>query len=398
MFNEKNQNGFSVNDTVGYIEQVLGHNPGEVRNYLIGLAQKAGLSSEESEAAADRIMVSAAQYEETRETMGTDVREAMQPFFEKLSGLPGEQRIIALDEILFGLQCASDDELYSAVMEKQGGILGIGARNSGKSVYLNRHRELPEWSPEEEARMRDEVYDQIANLRLSPKYLARLTRKFSRGEYTAAAAAFGKDGYSLKCAASMLCWLENREKLDPETAVAETCAGIDVQALGDAVRRGLIAEKVAKALLHAVVITLGVLSFIHLCSLLDKLSFASGSLDLANRELYAGIDSLPDVKYFDAEEVSGFLTKMKQLTVSSEASVRNGIRCFFLMQILPVQAFTKLVSKLAIRFPDLLHRRGDAPETEADVLEDTEEDALEDSAYSEEENGDDADDLSPAFV
>ena len=387
MFNEKNQNGFSVNDTVGYIEQVLGHNPGEVRNYLIGLAQKAGLSSEESEAAADRIMVSAAQYEETRETMGTDVREAMQPFFEKLSGLPGEQRIIALDEILFGLQCASDDELYSAVMEKQGGILGIGARNSGKSVYLNRHRELPEWSPEEEARMRDEVYDQIANLRLSPKYLARLTRKFSRGEYTAAAAAFGKDGYSLKCAASMLCWLENREKLDPETAVAETCAGIDVQALGDAVRRGLIAEKVAKALMQAVVITLAFLSFTHLSSLLDNLSRASYGLNLAQNMLY-----------LDSAKAADILSRVTQLTFLSKVTIFDGLKCFFLMQILPVQAFTKLVSKLAIRFPDLLHRRGDAPETEADVLEDTEEDALEDSAYSEEENGDDADDLSPAFV
>ena len=387
MFNEKNQNGFSVNDTVGYIEQVLGHNPGEVRNYLIGLAQKAGLSSEESEAVADRIMVSAAQYEETREAMETDVREAMQPFFEKLSGLPGEQRIIALDEILFGLQCASDDELYSAVMEKQGGILGIGARNSGKSVYLNRHRELPEWSPEEEARMRDEVYDQIANLRLSPKYLARLTRKFSRGEYTAAAAAFGKDGYSLKCAASMLCWLENREKLDPETAVAETCAGIDVQALGDAVRRGLIAEKVAKALMQAVVITLAFLSFTHLSILLDNLSRASYGLNLAQNMLY-----------LDSAKAADILSRVTQLTFLSKVTIFDGLKCFFLMQILPVQAFTKLVSKLAIRFPDLLHRRGDAPETEADALEDPEEDALEVSAYSEEENGDDADDLSPAFV
>lgn len=73
------------------------------------------------------------------------------------------------------------------------------------------------------------------------------------GNYAVSAAAFGREGYLLKCVTAMELCLNSEPSLSPDEAVALTCTGIDLEAISDAVNRGLKVQKAATIIFSMVV-------------------------------------------------------------------------------------------------------------------------------------------------
>lgn len=234
--------GIGTADTKRVLEQIRNKDPKALLDLLVSMAGEKGYDTKRGAELATGIMDGVEQYEATRELLETDVKAALTPLFNKLEKQPPEQRMLILDQALFGLTCAEDEALLERVEKR-------GFRKGGANLYQELRGMPPVWSPEKEVELKAALVKKVGNLNLSEGAVNRMAKKLSHGDYAATAAAFGREGYFLKCATAMHLYLEAGEGATVEEAVAEACTGVDAQALGDAVHRGQVVEKAAKILL-----------------------------------------------------------------------------------------------------------------------------------------------------
>lgn len=246
MNNQKNTNSlFGAIDTMRINHQLsnLCHGK-ELRAELIRLG-KAGRSEEESAALADRIMKEVLVYENVRETVEENTSGAVNELFAMMDTMEQKDRVLALDKILFGLECVSDDEAFARAVNAA----------DAEALYRERHGEGPECSDETEDILKRKLLLKVENMNLSPKALQRLAGRFGNGEgWVATAAAFGREGYALKCLAAMDLIQRGGKEADVSEAVLTACVDVDMQAVADAVSRGQMVEKVALTVLKVATI------------------------------------------------------------------------------------------------------------------------------------------------
>ena len=228
----------------------------DIHDALVGMALRKGMSREAGEALAARIMSGVYTYESTRETVEIDVQTAMAPLYEQLSGRTPEEQAAALDQILFGLEVFSDDELF------------LQAMTDSRKAYAD-HRGDVRFGPGSVEMLQIELARRMGNMNLSPKALDHMISQLTKsGDYTATAAALGRRGFALKSVAAMAAYLDAGEDADVTKAVISACASVDMQAVGDAVNRGLMARETAGVILALITIVV--------CALFAGICFGAG--------------------------------------------------------------------------------------------------------------------------
>ena len=219
----------------------------EIYDTLVAMAQRKG--REDSETIAARIMSGVYAYENTREVLETSVEDAVAPLFEKLSERTPEEQAAALDQILFGFEAVGDDALFRQTMA------------DSEKAYAD-HRGDIRFGSDSVETLKAELVKKMGNMNLSPKAMDRMIAKLAKsGDYTATAAALGRRGFALKSVAAMATYLDAGEGADITEAVTGACASMDMQAVGDAVNRGLMARKAARIILGVIVIVTILLIF-----------------------------------------------------------------------------------------------------------------------------------------
>ncbi|MBR3992698.1 MAG: WecB/TagA/CpsF family glycosyltransferase, partial [Anaerotignum sp.] len=92
-------------------------------------------------------------------------------------------------------------------------------------------------------------------MRLSPKALSRMEKALTKGTSPVlTAAAIGRESHDIKCMAALELFLESDGQMDAVEAAYIACNAMQMQAVADAVHRGVIVEKAATALIIASVI------------------------------------------------------------------------------------------------------------------------------------------------
>lgn len=237
----KNERITNWQDAKVFAQMAQIENGREIHDTLVKMAMSKGLDQENSETLTAQIMSGVYAYEDTREKMETNVEAAMEPLFETLSETSLEEQAVALDQILFGFEAMSDDKLFQQAMA-----------DSQKAYESNRSGK-PECTPEAVETLKAELLKKVGNMNLSPKVLdSMITNLEKTSDYTATAAALGRKGFALKSVTAMLMYLETGESADISESVVTACASVDVQALGDAVNRGLMTRKIARIILYTI--------------------------------------------------------------------------------------------------------------------------------------------------
>ena len=270
----------------------------EIYDTLVAMAQRKG--REDSETLAARIMSGVYAYENTREVLEASVEDAVAPLFEKLSERTPEEQAAALDQILFGFEAMGDDELFRQTIA------------DSEKAYTDNRGDV-RFGPGSVETLKAELLKKMGNMNLSPKAMDRMiSRLKNSGDYTATAAALGRRGFALKSVAAMTAYLEAGEGADITEAVTGACASVDVQALGDAVNRGLIARKAARIILGAIVLAV---TLMLLIACFSELSLAFSALStVTDKVLLMSIGKEALVLVLLANGVMDFPTLMEPVT------------------------------------------------------------------------------------
>lgn len=205
---------------------------------LVAMQQEQGIGQAEAEANARRCMEAVAIHTSLTEALSENTMAVADKFFARLAKLPRERQMDALYQILFGLTIHSDPAAEAAM-----------ARGDTPEALYGAWREAadPDRTAEE---LQEQIRQALAQYRLTPGLLRRLTKQMQGGTgCLAAAEALGEGGRNLKCLIAMDLWLRNRDSLTLECAAAQAATGVETQAVADALRRGVIARDVAKKIL-----------------------------------------------------------------------------------------------------------------------------------------------------
>lgn len=216
------------------------------RQSLILLAEESdkGLSSEECAQLADQILLAVGRYELLHEQMESDAGGAMRQFLDSLNDLDVKERIDIMDQLFFGLRCAEDERLFQL----------ISAENGGDALY-RKMRGAPDYSPGKEEELRSKLIQKAGSMRVCPGLYKKLGEQVKKnGNCAASAAAFGREGYMLKCVTAMELYLNGESAMSPDEAVALACTSVDLEAVGDAVNRGLKVQRAATIALSVIVV------------------------------------------------------------------------------------------------------------------------------------------------
>ncbi|MBR2383623.1 MAG: hypothetical protein IKA89_07750 [Anaerotignum sp.] len=238
---DKNKTIFYEYNVKNIRDGVLANGKRNIRNTMKDRLEKSGYHY----CAADvsrRIDVFVIYYEQMAEALIDEPALAMEEYFEKLKEKSGEKRLRILQEIDFGLQIFSDDFYIWQVREEE----------TVKSLYKKYARSVEGRSAEELER---EICKKVERMRLSPKALSRLEKALTKGTSPVlTAAAIGRESHDIKCMAALELFLESDGQMDAVEAAYIACNAMQMQAVADAVHRGVIVEKAATALIIASVI------------------------------------------------------------------------------------------------------------------------------------------------
>lgn len=219
-------------------------NYGEMREVLAEAAQKKGMTFSKSVELADQVMAGVMTFEDFKEALESDTEEAVGELFGAFEDMEPQERLAAVDRILFGLQCAADEKLYTRLEEGE----------DGEELYAEVRTEAPAWSEEKEEELRKELVRRLEHLNLSSSLLRKKLEDFTDPEEAVAtASALGREGYELKCVAAMQHYLNAGDEADLAESVAAACTGIEMQAVADAVEKGYKAEDAAKIVLNTLI-------------------------------------------------------------------------------------------------------------------------------------------------
>ena len=159
--------------------------------------------------------------------------------FDKISGLEIEERMEILRQMLLGFS------------------LFVGEEEGQEQEWTD----PAQYPAEAELELQNKLKKRIHHLKISPAALKRMKKGILKNDnYVATAAAFRRDGYTLKCITAMdmyLTEIENGEDNIPELAALNACMYVDLEAIADGARVGGCFEAVASALIGVLLIVVG---------------------------------------------------------------------------------------------------------------------------------------------
>ncbi len=302
-----NNNKFDVFDTTE-IYSAIARKDGEkdLTNAMVSIGMKFGLTAEDATINAEAIIRHADRYERNCESVESGAIQAVNSLQDRLEAREGDTAEI-FRQIYFGFDMTHDEALLEELKKK-----------GGEQVYKEYCGEHGKYANMSQAELRDGLIRKVSAMNLSPKALKRMTRQLSGSlDYTASAAALGRDGHELKCLAAMYMY-STRPELDARHAATLACVGTDIQAVADAVHLGDIGAKVATGILivkligfmftaaellvlvtslSELFITFGVIALISYFYgwLFDNLPEIAGELTIAGAHLiHKGVDAAKD--------------------------------------------------------------------------------------------------------
>lgn len=233
-----NNNKFDVFDTTE-IYSAIARKDGEkdLTNAMVSMGMKFGLTAEDATIKAEDIIRHVGRYERNCESVESGAIQAVNSLQDRLEAREGDTAEI-FRQINFGLDVVHDETLLEE-LDKKG----------GEQVYKEYCGEHGKYANMSQAELHEGLIRKVSAMNLSRKALKRMTRQLSGSlDYTASAAALGRDGHELKCLAAMYMY-STRPKLDARHAATLACVGTDIQAVADAVHIGDIGAKVATGIL-----------------------------------------------------------------------------------------------------------------------------------------------------
>jgi len=263
---DKHKKIFQEENVKNIRDNVLANGKKNTRKTMKGMLENTSLRWYADDASR-RIDIFVTYYEELAEALIEDPAPVMEKYFAKLQEKGEEKRLRTLQEIDFGLQIFSD----------HGYIREIRDGETVKHLYKEYGHRVEGRSAEE---LEKEICKKAERMRLSPNALSRLEKALTMGRSpVATAAAIGRESHDIKCMAAMELFREYEGQLDPVEAAYIACNAVQMQAVADAVHRGVIAEKAARVLIVASVIAAFLVIAYYLLPMLE-LYYTLGELAL----------------------------------------------------------------------------------------------------------------------
>lgn len=241
-----NNNKFDVFDTTKIYSVIANKGSEEdLTNAMVSIGTEFGHTAQDALINAEAIIRHVDRYERNCESVESGAILAVNSLQDRLEAREGDTEEI-FRQINFGLDVVHDDILLDEVKKKGG--------EQVYKEYCGECGKYGKYANMSQAEFREGLIRKFSAMNLSPKALKRMTRQLSNSlDYTASAAALGRDGYELKCLAAMHMY-STRPELDARHAATLACVGTDIQAVADAVHLGQIGAKVVTGILIVKVI------------------------------------------------------------------------------------------------------------------------------------------------
>lgn len=302
-----------VNDHVGIYSCSVELEDGlSLREVMLSMPQKLGLTGvdrDETEDKCTQIMNYVRYFTAARDGLNCDLIGSVNAFLERMDGFMARER--AMKEILRGLDMADCGccEAFTG-----------GRKDSADGEELfDRYDRMPYTN------LRTEFMTRIGQLNLSAGAVDRMLKELRKSpDCVASAAAYGKDGYELKCLTAMHMCLTRRD-ISPWQAAANTCLGTDFQAVGDAVRLGRLAGETAGWLLYGSIIAAVILGFELLlsCETAGAFIFSWAAISLVAYSLYWVYEQLPGEAGKAAVRARGLIRRGRAVAAEGWQRIRD---------------------------------------------------------------------------
>lgn len=185
-------------------------------------------------------------FDETK--MADSLDAILDQMYEQMSALEPEQRMETMRQMLYVFRLNSDRKIQE--------LLGAGWNEI--DLYREKYQKLLTDFYKSEKELQKELKDIVSQNQISPMRVAWMRDNVLEGiPYVAAATAFGKGSYELKCITAMDLYLNSLgtgEELSPELAAIHTCMGVDLEAIADGARMGGWFESTAVGLMWILLI------------------------------------------------------------------------------------------------------------------------------------------------
>lgn len=223
-----------------------------------------------------------------RDAVSDDAMAVFDQFLADLKARMGDQQLLFLHKLYFGLTAHEDPDLIAQLEE------GLSADDLFWRYYDRQTHRQPPFSA---AEMEDRVRQALGRFSLSPQVMKALTRKMeSTGAYLATAAALSEQGANYKCIVAMDLYLNHADSMTLHEAANLACAGVQSQAVADAVARGFMTRDLARKILiaaavAAVVIGVGILLY-HAGAAMAAAKTAAAMAEAANASYVLEVPSV----------------------------------------------------------------------------------------------------------
>ncbi len=225
---------------------------------LMEMQTTRGIDPVQAKKTAQICIAAVASCEGIRDAVSEDAMAVFDQFLDHLKTKSTEDQEMFLHKLYFGLTAHQDANLV-AELER-----GVSTHELFWRYYSRQTMQLPHMSA---AELENRIRQALGSFYLSPQVMKALTKKMENtGDYLATAAALGENGANYKCIVAMEIYLNHSDSMTIHEAANMACAGVQTQAVADAVSKGFLSRELAKKILiaaaiAAVVIGVGILLY-----------------------------------------------------------------------------------------------------------------------------------------
>lgn len=196
---------------------------------------QSGVSERKAYEIADAVIRDVAAFEGTLECLRDDTMAVIDSFLAESPILQGQDRMMQLHRLHFGLKVYAEAGLVEAV--KEGTATGELFQQ-----YYDACSKDPDVT---EKALTDAIRLQLAELAVSPELMTAVAHKLETStNMMMTAVSLGADNQRFKCVLAMQLYESNKDKgMTTAEAAALACASAETQAIADAAGRGLIAQE-----------------------------------------------------------------------------------------------------------------------------------------------------------
>ena len=177
-------------------------------------------------------------YEEMAEALAEDISYAADCYFDTLQNQMDDASLHrTLREVAFGLDIFRDRTL--AIQSQR--------YTDARVLFESTDSPYQHFSTEE---LKTDIRKKLNSFHLSAAEMERLLQALQKGNSPAAAAAAkGKENHDLKCISALELYMNHADEITAECAAYIACTTIEMEAIADAVHKGMMTEKVASVLI-----------------------------------------------------------------------------------------------------------------------------------------------------